>query len=1008
MSQTENIPSPARLLEDGILLAGPNAPHAEIGQKGRGRFSVWQGYLIFSTSDGSDPRTNGRHYELYWPTLVRKRWLFACYGLLLVLTLALPSSIWLSRKAVLSSPLDAARLISRETFSKFRSVEERLGPRTRIRLIVLVVVCWLVLSMLAAILTLQWAGIYLLGWQYTPIAVQNAQPYPELGPNAYEISLSTAWMSQTESFQSPARLFEDGILLPRPNALHVDIGQKGRGRYSLWQGYLIFSTSDGSDPRTNGRRYELYWPTPVDGLWLLANYGLVLMLTLVLAAWVQLQRHSGVSGESSRVLLDKWEAIRKLLTAEGQMGAPTRARLAQATAIIWLISTVGAILLCLHSLAIVPLKWERKPLARIAHLEGYAYTAPLEQRWTDLYGASAEVPGTIYEGGLALPFHVSTGYADVAQEGMGRYYVQPDMVYFSASDNTDPTANGRRYELLRPTPLSVLSVLGMWALALLTSIMMGVRYRRAIVRLVTQPPFYLAAGIFALPFLISRLWIYLDYPLAGIHPDSGSYFAIAEQIGSGVWPKFWMRPPLYPLLMKLVFSICDRAMALAAVQTVLSFISGLCMVYAVHRLRKSLAIPAALAMAGYFYSVTAVEQDTSLLSESPYTSCLILSFAFLLVGLSVGGKRLSFALSSAAMAAAIMTRPQGSFLLVTYGLVVGFMLWNRYAGGLTIAFIVPLPALLLSLMAYNYFTADSFATTNWGEANLAVGTFTFWEGDPRYPLEVNATIENIQRIIDQRFNLEKLDRRLLYTSWNPEALAFIFRQGFNAAALDRAMMLGGAFYDSRNRGWIRTIAIDSIKKHPVIYVKFVFTMLCLYYHSVWSGSDFDFRAYLMNRAWLFYVDKHFARQKGNGLMVRLGKEFADGAPPKTVTIFDYGEGVARPISEEVMLAATPSWRAYYALLRVRRAIFANILWSVVFLAMFVLSTVGLVKSRGRERGRFILFILTVSVVGASMVVSLVELSQPRYSYPMEWVYYLSVVLLPLAMGSRKSGGPRRA
>ena len=42
-----------------------------------------------------------------------------------------------------------------------------------------------------------------------------------------------------------------------------------------------------------------------------------------------------------------------------------------------------------------------------------------------------------------------------------------------------------------------------------------------------------------------------------------------------------------------------------------------------------------------------------------------------------------------------------------------------------------------------------------------------------------------------------------------------------------------------------------------------------------------------------------------------------------------------------------------------------------------------------------MFIVAVSALGASLVVSLVEYSQPRYSYPMEWAYGVCAVLLPL-------------
>lgn len=55
--------------------------------------------------------------------------------------------------------------------------------------------------------------------------------------------------------QSTLVLFEDGVPLATPHALHADIRGAGGGRYSHWQDGLLFSSSDGSDPTTNGRRY---------------------------------------------------------------------------------------------------------------------------------------------------------------------------------------------------------------------------------------------------------------------------------------------------------------------------------------------------------------------------------------------------------------------------------------------------------------------------------------------------------------------------------------------------------------------------------------------------------------------------------------------------------------------------------------------------------------------------------------------------------------------------------
>jgi hypothetical protein len=60
--------------------------------------------------------------------------------------------------------------------------------------------------------------------------------------------------------RSPWRLEEDGRPLKRPHTNHEDIRKKGRGRWSHWDAMVLFSASDGSDPRTNGRRYELVKP----------------------------------------------------------------------------------------------------------------------------------------------------------------------------------------------------------------------------------------------------------------------------------------------------------------------------------------------------------------------------------------------------------------------------------------------------------------------------------------------------------------------------------------------------------------------------------------------------------------------------------------------------------------------------------------------------------------------------------------------------------------------------
>ncbi|QDT30696.1 hypothetical protein Enr10x_60640 [Gimesia panareensis] len=61
--------------------------------------------------------------------------------------------------------------------------------------------------------------------------------------------------------KSACLLLEDGQPLPHPHALHKLIREEGKGHFSHWTPTtLYFSASDSSDPRTNGRKYELVCP----------------------------------------------------------------------------------------------------------------------------------------------------------------------------------------------------------------------------------------------------------------------------------------------------------------------------------------------------------------------------------------------------------------------------------------------------------------------------------------------------------------------------------------------------------------------------------------------------------------------------------------------------------------------------------------------------------------------------------------------------------------------------
>ena len=86
-------------------------------------------------------------------------------------------------------------------------------------------------------------------------------------------------------------LYENGTRLGPAHALHEHIRDVGQGAYSHWGRTLIFSSSDGTDPRTNGRRYSLEVAAQVaPGLVWPATTALVLAATALLLAHADVLR----------------------------------------------------------------------------------------------------------------------------------------------------------------------------------------------------------------------------------------------------------------------------------------------------------------------------------------------------------------------------------------------------------------------------------------------------------------------------------------------------------------------------------------------------------------------------------------------------------------------------------------------------------------------------------------------------------------------------------------------
>lgn len=85
----------------------------------------------------------------------------------------------------------------------------------------------------------------------------DAAKFRSDGGYAYKISEKVADGDNSEAPQkSILKFYENGVELGAAHSVHNDIRKEGKGRFSHWGSTIFFSTSDNSDPRTNGRVYS--------------------------------------------------------------------------------------------------------------------------------------------------------------------------------------------------------------------------------------------------------------------------------------------------------------------------------------------------------------------------------------------------------------------------------------------------------------------------------------------------------------------------------------------------------------------------------------------------------------------------------------------------------------------------------------------------------------------------------------------------------------------------------
>ena len=485
-----------------------------------------------------------------------------------------------------------------------------------------------------------------------------------------------------------------------------------------------------------------------------------------------------------------------------------------------------------------------------------------------------------------------------------------------------------------------------------------------------------------LPFFITRLPFFLHYPVPMFYRDYISYFKVADKLISGFFPLFTDRTPGYPVFIAAILFLFNKVISIIWIQNIFTLITSLFFVHIVYRCYPRLVLLSAIAVSAFISSSVHVLMDVSLMTESFFSNVSLLFFAFLILGLK-RNKSLYLLFCSLLSTLAVLTRPSGIFFIPVLVLLAIFLLVNKYPKKAVFSLVLPALIILNMLAFYNLFTICKFTLSPRAERSFMCATCTFWEQDDSYSDEINKKIENVQA----RFAEEDIEA--LKTSWDLEKLRSVFHKYYGRKRLLKPM----GFYTKpymEIKPVLRKISLDAVLKHPVIYLKFVLSMLRQHF-LVNISTDKD----LYNEEMPNNYRRIYLEYTSNPKLKPLYKKMlGDYLNLSNYSNFEK-DFDNRKISVSVLPAKSQNFHRFFK--KIQNTLFRNIFWAWWLFIAFLYSFFVLARSRFRHRGAFIILTLTFVSIASGIVTCLVQRSHARYSFPLEFSNYLSFALFPLVV-----------
>jgi hypothetical protein len=323
----------------------------------------------------------------------------------------------------------------------------------------------------------------------------------------------------------------------------------------------------------------------------------------------------------------------------------------------------------------------------------------------------------------------------------------------------------------------------------------------------------------------------------------------------------------------------------------------------------------------------------------------------------------------------ILIRPSALYLIPLCGLVIIYMIGNRYSWKSITLFVVPALLMYGGLCTYNYIKINRFSISSQGTDMIGNVVF-FLEKDPKYPEYINQAIEShVLRV----FPVE--DKEFIRTSWKvTEVQALQVRYQNLMYPLQQAIREANAGDQERYIADCGMVTWHAIKTHPGAFAWFT-TIQMIHYFTGFHHENIT--------AFPFLKD-YFACYNA-----RLNRYFYDQAN-KSGRFFLFETPSIGPEKAEQLqkdLETSPWHRFGQQFSEYSNRLFRNYLWLAFYFIVLIVSVVKLIQSRFHNETSFIVFAICSMVLLNAVFHSLVNIVMIRYTYALFWIYYLSPVML---------------